>query len=146
MARYTDIDALLDLVNELPDGLPYKASVKRVLMQAPEADVVSLPCKVGDEVWTIRSYHHTRYPVKGKVSEIYFSDESMIPCIVVKGTNRGKWGERVFATQEDAETAIRKGRLCEKTSDKNCTTCKHLVPCEPNPFGICEQYEREGDG
>lgn len=36
MARYTDVDALL---NELPDDLPYKASVKRVLMQAPAADV-----------------------------------------------------------------------------------------------------------
>ena len=37
MARYIDADALL---NMLPDDLPYKASVKRVLMQAPTADVV----------------------------------------------------------------------------------------------------------
>ena len=37
MARYADIDTIL---NELSDDLPYKASVKRVLMQAPEADVV----------------------------------------------------------------------------------------------------------
>lgn len=37
MARYADIDTIL---NELPDDLPYKASVKRVLMQASEADVV----------------------------------------------------------------------------------------------------------
>jgi len=37
MPRYTDIDALL---SELPDDLPYKASVKRVLIQAPTADVV----------------------------------------------------------------------------------------------------------
>ncbi len=36
MARYIDADALL---SRLPDALPYKASVKRVLMQAPEADV-----------------------------------------------------------------------------------------------------------
>lgn len=36
MPRYTDVDALL---NELPDDLPYKASVKRVLIQAPDADV-----------------------------------------------------------------------------------------------------------
>ena len=35
MARYTDADALL---MKLPDDLPYKASVKRVLMQAPSAD------------------------------------------------------------------------------------------------------------
>ena len=35
MSRYIDADALL---NNLPDDLPYKASVKRVLIQAPTAD------------------------------------------------------------------------------------------------------------
>ena len=35
--RYIDADALL---SKLPDDLPYKASVKRVLIQAQEADVV----------------------------------------------------------------------------------------------------------
>lgn len=37
MAQYKDIDEIL---NNLPDDLPYKASVKRVLIQAPTADVV----------------------------------------------------------------------------------------------------------
>jgi hypothetical protein len=36
MERYIDADALL---SKLPDDLPYKASVKRVLMQAPTAHV-----------------------------------------------------------------------------------------------------------
>ena len=36
MARYIDADALL---SRLPDDLPYKASVKRVLVQAPTANV-----------------------------------------------------------------------------------------------------------
>lgn len=39
MARYIDADKLL---HSLPDDLPYKASVKRVLMQADEADVVEV--------------------------------------------------------------------------------------------------------
>jgi hypothetical protein len=34
--RYIDADALL---SRLPDELPYKGSVKRVLIQAPTADV-----------------------------------------------------------------------------------------------------------
>ena len=34
MRRYIDADKLL---NRLPDDLPYKASVKRVLIQAPTA-------------------------------------------------------------------------------------------------------------
>ena len=37
MARYIDADELLQ---NLPDDLPYKASVKRVLIQAPTANVV----------------------------------------------------------------------------------------------------------
>ena len=37
MARYIDADKLL---KNLPDDLPYKASVKRVLIQAPTCDVV----------------------------------------------------------------------------------------------------------
>ena len=37
MARYIDADELL---SKLPADLPYKTSVKRVLMQAQEADVV----------------------------------------------------------------------------------------------------------
>jgi rubrerythrin len=39
MSRYIDADKLL---NSLPDDLPYKASVKRVLTQAPTADAVEV--------------------------------------------------------------------------------------------------------
>ena len=24
-----------------------------------------------------------------------------------------------------------------------CTVCKHFVSCEPNPFGICSEFERD---
>ena len=39
MSRYIDAEALL---NKLPDDLPYKGSVKRVIMQAPTADVAEV--------------------------------------------------------------------------------------------------------
>ena len=39
MPRYKDTDEIL---KRLPNDLPYKASVKRVLMQAPDADVVEV--------------------------------------------------------------------------------------------------------
>ena len=39
MSRYIEADALL---NMLPDDLPYKSSVKRIVMQAPTADVVEV--------------------------------------------------------------------------------------------------------
>ena len=48
MARYIDADALL---SRLPDDLPYKASVKRVLIQAPEADVVEVVRCKDCEYW-----------------------------------------------------------------------------------------------
>lgn len=68
--------------------------------------IINLPCKVGDEVWAIKTYRHIKVPVTGEVSEIYFIDESMKPCIVVKGVTRGMWGEKVFATKEDAERSL----------------------------------------
>ena len=68
---------------------------------------INLPCKVGDEVWAIRTYGNgVKVPQKGKVSEMYYIDESMRLCIVVKGITRGEWGKRVFATKEDAEKHI----------------------------------------
>lgn len=39
MSRYIDADAVL---SKLPEDLPYKASVKRVLIQAPTTDVVEV--------------------------------------------------------------------------------------------------------
>lgn len=50
---YIDRDKLL---NELPNDLPYKASVKRVLIQAEEADVVKVvrctDCDIPHNRWT----------------------------------------------------------------------------------------------
>lgn len=68
-----------------------------------------LPCKVGDEVWAIKTYRYDKkIPHKGVVSEMYFIDKSMRLCIVVKGITRGEWGKKVFATKEDAERSLKK--------------------------------------
>ena len=40
MARIVDADWIL---NNLPDDLPYKDSVRRVLLQAPELEVIPKP-------------------------------------------------------------------------------------------------------
>lgn len=76
MPRYKDIDAIL---KKLPDDLPYKASVKRVLMQAPEADVVPREeCekwyheyhKIKDELRQEKEYHRATE----KAADKYFAD------------------------------------------------------------------------
>lgn len=33
----------------------------------------------------------------------------------------------------------------KKKYTENCTTCAHMVSCEPNPFGHCEGYEERRD-
>lgn len=71
----------------------------------PTVDVVSLPCKVGDEVWCLRDTRVYSKPVKGTVTEIYFRD-NMDMCIVVRRLCRGRWGEKVFATEQEAQAAI----------------------------------------
>ena len=38
---------------------------------------------------------------------MFFTDDMEL-CIVVKGVARGKWGETVFATYEEAEERIKK--------------------------------------
>ena len=68
--RYIDADALLEA---LPDDLPYKGSVKRVLIQAPTADVVEVvrcrECKYCHQVIrpNLEHYECGRYGWSGEV-------------------------------------------------------------------------------
>ena len=67
-----------------------------------------LPCRVGDEVWAIRKLNGgNKVPKRGKVSEMYYIDEAMRLCIVVKGVSRGEWGKVVFPSYEEAEAYLR---------------------------------------
>lgn len=80
MPRYIDAEALLQL---LPDDLPYKASVKRVLTQAPTATVsVVLGKKVIDRIrketaeeimaeLVKAGIHEFRYPVIAEIKKKY---------------------------------------------------------------------------
>ena len=81
--------------------------------QIPTVDAIALPCKVGDEVWCIRDTKVYQKPVKGTVTEIYFRD-NMDMCIVVRRLCRGRWGERVFATEQEAQAAIDRRMNSEK--------------------------------
>jgi hypothetical protein len=73
--------------------------------QAPDVNAVALPCKIGDDVWAIRTFYNTKHPQPGKVSEMYFTQDMEL-AIVVKYVARGKWGETVFATYDEALAAI----------------------------------------
>ena len=90
MSRYIDADALL---NSLPENLPYKASVKRVLIQAPSADVVAVvrcrDCKFWDR-------EHIGCPDDDTLSDYAecFKLSDSIECIYVKCDDYCSHGER----------------------------------------------------
>ena len=106
--HYCDITKqIVDLETEcvLPNPEPLFNCLKRLDNQKDDIDRLNKlvpPCKIGDEVYIIRTYHSLRKPQKGKVSEmIYLPDMTL--QIVVKNIGRGRWGVDVFGKKEEAE-------------------------------------------
>lgn len=87
------------------DRYPESHLMRMAIGEQPTVDAVVLPCRIGDTVWAIRCYRGVLVPQQGRVSEMLFTDDMKL-SIVVKHICRGEWGEKVFATREDAEWAI----------------------------------------
>lgn len=120
MARLIDADKRISEIKKLYcDGCDDYGGVRCracsvydsmcLIDDATTVNATELPCKIGDMVWAIRSFHGIKHPQKGVVSEIYFMNNMEIQ-VVVKYVARGKWGETVFATKEEAEAAIAERR------------------------------------
>lgn len=62
-----------------------------------------IPCRIGDTVLAIRNYSGHKKIIQGKVSEMYFVDESMRLVIAVKHVARGLWGKTIFGSYEEAK-------------------------------------------
>ena len=104
--RLIDADALMEsLYDELNEGEVIYRIPPSAIDNAPTVDAIPLPCKVGDEVWCVRDTRVYNKPVKGTVTEIYFRD-NMDMRIVVRRLCRGRWGERIFATEKEAQAEI----------------------------------------
>lgn len=73
---------------------------------AEQGRLISLPCKIGDTVYGIRRWHGTKIAKAGTVSEMFYTQEGKL-MIVVKYVCRGHWGEKIFATLEEAEAALK---------------------------------------
>lgn len=71
----------------------------------PTVDAVEVPCKTGDTVWCIQNNFGRPIAKQGVVSQMYFGEDMRLG-FRVKGLCGGEWGERVFATREEAEAAI----------------------------------------
>ena len=61
--------------------------------------------KRGEKAWCIRLYHSRKTASQGIISEIFF-DRDMDIVYVVKGIGRGRFGEKVFKTKEEADRKI----------------------------------------
>lgn len=70
--------------------------------------VFHIPCKIGDTVWGLRRRNGVPTAIQGKVSEIFFVGSEMQLCIVVAQVVRGTWGVNVFATEKEAQEALRR--------------------------------------
>lgn len=79
--------------------------LKPVIDQMPTVEAVKLPCKIGDRVYAIRSYKGHKHPQDGIVSDMLFTQDMRLQ-IVVRHIARGEWGKQIFATREEAVSAI----------------------------------------
>lgn len=64
---------------------------------------LDIPCKIGDDVFAIRSYKGNLKIEHGVVSEMFYVGKEMLLCIVVYHIMRGFWGKDIFDTYEKAE-------------------------------------------
>lgn len=71
-----------------------------------QGKLIELPCKIGDTVYGTRRWHGTKIAKAGTVSEMFYTQEGKL-MIVVKYVCRGYWGEKIFATLEEAEAALK---------------------------------------
>jgi len=112
----TDIEADLMIANAEIKRLQAQLAELRRGPQDEDAEeqgrLVRVPCKIGDTVWAIRSYHGILHPQQGVVSEMYFRLDMTLQ-IVVKHVTRGELGRTIFLTREEAEEALLKGESHE---------------------------------
>ena len=65
-----------------------------------------IPCKIGDTVYVIRNFSGELKVKSGVVSQMYFC-EDMSLCIAVYHLCRGRWGDKIFGTREEAEKRLK---------------------------------------
>lgn len=113
--RYIEVNALMEDRIWKCGGDPYDPyymgyqdaldNVEVTIDNQSTANVVEVPCRIGDHVWAIRNYKGHKHPQDGFVHEMYFTDDMRL-MIVIKHIARCEWGKEIFATREDAVAAI----------------------------------------
>lgn len=68
--------------------------------------MIELPCKIGDKVYIIRNHRGIYHVHSGFVTQMYFLP-NMELNVTVGNIGRGRVGEKVFLTYDDAERKVR---------------------------------------
>ena len=150
MAEYKDIDEIL---KKLPEDLPYKASVKRVLIQAPTADVVPREAldqlkTILEEVWLEKAGFEgaAKQIIEGLKAELEKYRSVVERDIVIVGRRQGKEAEsrEIIRYRADLirEAAVREfvEYLC------NGRDCSDLVSLLSVKVGLEAFLHTGGDG
>lgn len=69
--------------------------------------LLKLPCKIGNTAYAIRDYKGVKKIQKSIISEMYYT-KNMELMIVAKYVGRGKFGEKIFPTEQEAQAALEK--------------------------------------
>ena len=69
------------------------------------ANIIELPCRIGDWVWIVRNYSGMIKPTHGRVREMFFTSDMKLR-IAVRNIGQGEWGKDIFPTKEEAIAAI----------------------------------------
>jgi hypothetical protein len=111
LAAYEDTGLTPEEVDDLQDKC---FRLDGIIAEYKDAEsdgrLIVLPCRIGDQVWTIRNHGGVPHVYTGAVSEIFFAeDDAGVTrlCMAVKGVSKGFWGERFFNTREEAEAALK---------------------------------------
>ncbi len=70
-----------------------------------KSTILELPCKVGDTAYVIRYFHSVRRIQSGTIGFLNITADGKLYA-EVKYVGRGRIGEKVFLTREEAEAAL----------------------------------------
>ena len=103
--RLTEHEAHEGIYEKYPDYISATEKLAYYEDLEEQGRLIDLPCKIGDTVYGIRRYKG-RIVKSGTVSEMFYNQYGEL-IIAIKNVCRGCWGKQIFATLEEAETALK---------------------------------------
>ena len=101
LKQYEDTGLTPEEIDSLPEAWMEKVK------ELGSGQLVRLPCKVGDLLWTVKWTGNRRTAVQVAVAQMWFTDDMRL-IVKAKNCKQGEIGGSFFLTREDAEEALRR--------------------------------------